>query len=253
MNTANKESELVIFAKVGDFKGFEQAHGVIEQLQLERFIPGGGRMRVRKSVSTDGETIECTIKTIKKADKAGVLHCAEETAVVTPGFLETFRHIAEKSFSKKRYLFNGEKTTVTCEGESYNLPPVVYEVDVFQRHDGENVPWVKIDIEVNKLMDAISAVPELRGKEVSLDINCKKLPFVPQQAFIQGEDTTPEQKQLIKTLWEKEYAQHPMGGPIQEPTASVQPSADPPPDNTDDPSSVSETEGNDDATSQDTA
>jgi hypothetical protein len=254
--SSNKESELVIFAKVGDFKGFEQAEQVIEQIQLERFIPGAGRVRVRQSTSFNGSSIECTIKTTKKADQAGVLHCAEENAIVTPGFMETFRHLAEKCFVKKRYLFTGKGTTVNCDGQDYHLPPVIYEVDLFQRHDGENVPWVKIDIEVNKLMDAISAVPELRGKEVSLNIDCKKLPFVPQEAFIQGEDNTPEQKQLVKTLWEKEYAQHPMGGPIQEPTASIQPSAEPSQDGSDVPPSapVSDaSEGDDDATREATS
>ena len=257
MTALKSEAEIVVYARVGNFDGLKQADSVIEQHQLELYLPSKGKNRVRRSISADGEIYEATVKTPKKSlgsDESSVaMSCVEENIPATPGFFEAFKYIASKMFVKKRYCFNGEKTTVSKGDQKFDLPPIVYEVDVYERHDGKIVEWCKIDIEVDELLKAINSIPELKGVDICLDIKIKDLPFVPQDAFIVGSENTDAQKRLVLKLWNEEYPHNPKGGALRPTQPSIAKTADASPEVTGDdslnanqPSEDMPTEGQDD-------
>lgn len=257
MTVLKSEAEIVIYAKVGNFEGLKQADSVIGQEQLELRVDGKGTVRVRKSLNEDGEVYEATVKSIKRKignDTVDVaLKAVEENIEASPSFFEAFKFVASKLFVKKRYLFNGKSTTVVKDGVEYALPPILYEVDVYERHDGKIIEWCKIDIEVDELLKTINSIPELKGVDIGLDINVKDLPFIPQEAFIVGSENSDAQKRLVKKLWEEEYPHNPKGGALRPMQPSIAATMETPPaDGSDDslnanqPSEDKPTEGNDD-------
>lgn len=217
MSKLKREMEIVAFAKIGNFEGLKQAECVIEQTQIERFIPNKGRVRVRKTTGVDGSVFEATVKGLKRPSEGSggtVMDCPEENIPATPSYFEAFKLIAEKMFVKKRYIFPGKKSTFTKDGVDYHLPPVKYEVDVYSRHDGKIVDWCKIDVEIGDLLQYVKNIPELKGVDISLDIKIKDLPFIPQEAFIVGDNNSEAQRRLVRKLWEVEYPHNPLGGAL---------------------------------------
>lgn len=206
-----KETEIVIICKIGDFSGLKEAAATETQEQLEVFLPGKGRFRVRKTIDAEGTRFETGVKTISK--QTGVAKAVEEAEeLVTAGYMEVFRKVAETLQVKTRYTFEGDKSIVTCGNEELVLPPVSYEVDVFTRHDGQLSEWCKIDIEIDEFMKAMNTVESANGLPIELVIKVTHLPFKPQNAFIVGA-CTDEEKQLMSKLWETEFTQNPLGGP----------------------------------------
>lgn len=230
----SKETELVIFCKVGNFNGLKEAIRAEEQEQLELPIPGKGTVRVRKTTDKDGTRFEACVKTQKKQE--GIADVCEETEVlVTSQYMETFRALADNLKLKTRYVFDGTKSILNCDGEDISLPPVKYEVDVFKRFDGKISDWCKIDIELDDFMKALNSLKELKGKDINLIVKVTHLPFKPQNAFISGA-CTDEEKNIMKKLWDTEFTQNPFGGPrtpvvsniSEDTTPSQQPEVKPP-------------------------
>lgn len=223
----SRETEIVVFARVGDFNGMKEATSVVAIDQLERFIPGKGRMRTRKTVSNEGTVFEVGVKTIGTQEGVA-LKRDEEESPVTGGFFECFRNVAETLTVKNRYIFDGTHSVIELESGDTKLPPVKFEVDVYKKHDGSVSPWVKIDIEIDEFNKAVQTIPELKNKDLVFNIKVTHLPFKPQEAFIVGA-ATDEQKQLMAKLWQTEFNQSPFGGPYKPVEASVDSSTNTPP------------------------
>lgn len=217
----NKESEIVVFARVGDFNGLKESTSVVAIDQLDHWVPGKGRMRTRKTVDSEGTRFEVCVKTAGKQEGAALVR-EEEESLVTGGFFEVFRNIAEVLTVKNRYVFDGTHSVIEMETGEVKLPPVKFEVDVYKKHDGSISPWVKIDIEIDEFMKAVQTIPELRGKDLNFTIKVTHLPFKPQEAFIVAA-ASEEQKQLMAKLWQTEFNQSPFGGPYKPVEASVSP------------------------------
>ena len=253
MTALKRELEIVAFARIGNFEGLNKAESVLEQIQIELFVPNKGRMRVRKTTGFNGEVFESTIKGIKKSiEEAGgsVMDCPEENIPATASYFEAFKLIGQKLFKKKRYLFPGTKSVFTKDGVDYNLPPILYEVDVYESHDGKILEWCKIDIEVGDLLKHVKNIPELRGAEISMDIKIQDLPFIPQDAFIVGDKNTDAQRRLVKKLWEEDYPHNPSGGALKPTQSSIDTTSGQPTDagvddssNANQPSEAQTTEG----------
>lgn len=219
---SNKEMELVIIAKIGDFEGLKEAEQVIEQSQLETFQEGKGRFRVRKSVDEEGTRYEVCVKSIQKTPSLikTVDECEE---LISEAFFEAYRKMADTLRVKKRFVFKGEKSLFTkSDGSEVPLPAVTYEVDVFERHDGQQSEWCKIDIELNQIKEALASLDIEVGESdyPELFVKITHLPFKPQNAFMVG-IATPEQMKKLSTLWDTEWTQNPLGGPIKPVEASV--------------------------------
>lgn len=215
-----KEQEMVIICKIGDAEGFKQAARIEEQDQLELYLPGKGRMRIRKTVDENGVVYTACIKTL--SDPAQQVKSVEETEEkVSPAFFEAFRNLAEALQTKKRYVFEGEKSIINAESQEIQLPPIKYEVDVFTKPDGSISEWCKIDIEVTSFYEALKSMenPPLEG-DIDFVVKVTHLPFKPQMAFMLGA-CTDEQYQASRELWEKEWTQTPFGETRVEPQASV--------------------------------
>lgn len=220
MTTQNNiEEEVTIFAKIGDFNGFNKADDSANIQELNTFLPGKGKYRHRKISDGNGTFY---VVNIKGLGEGGVVKAAlDEDLPSTAAFYEAGRAMADRLVIRDRFLFNGSPAALTIDDKEVLLPPIDYQVDVFHRFDGRESEWAKIDIEVNRLLDAIRSM----GKDpdnVELTIKVSHLPFLPQDAFIVSNDNTPEEKALIKKIWE-EYSQSPNGGPLQPMESSVKP------------------------------
>ena len=219
---SSKEMELVIIAKIGDFDGLKEAEEVVEQSQLETFQEGKGRFRVRKSIDEEGTRYEVCIKSLH--DGSSVIKSVDEhEEIISEAFYEAYRKLADSLRIKKRYVFKGEKSLFTkADGSEVPLPAISYEVDVFQRHDGKDSEWCKIDIELNQIKEALVSLDIEVGDSdyPELFVKITHLPFKPQEAFMVGL-ATPEQKAKLAELWDNEWTQNPQGGPYKSVTASI--------------------------------
>lgn len=223
----SKETELVIFCKIGDFNGLKEASYVEEQEQIEMFVPQKGRMRVRKTTDAEGTRFEACIKSIKKKE-GGTQTCDEVETPVTSQYMEAFRKVADSLQIKTRYIFDGTHSILTSDNTQVNLPPIKFEVDVYKRHDGQISNWCKIDIELDEFMKAYQTIDGVGGAPLNITVKITHLPFKPQNAFLVG-DCTDEQQKFMEKLWDTDLTQSPMGGPRAPiPTTISAPPASPP-------------------------
>lgn len=210
-NIVDYEDEVTIYAKVGDFKGFREANRVINIHELSTFIEGKGKYRVRKNTDESGTSFVATIKgqTEGNVVKTNVDH----PAVVNAGYFEAARILADGLTIRDRFIFNGSVATIKKGDKEVQIPPIDFEVDVYTRHDGRESEWVKIDVEVGKILEAIKSLGMGDGDNPLMDltITVSDLPFKPQAAFISSSDNTPEELEVIRKLWD-EFTQDPYGG-----------------------------------------
>lgn len=204
----NMETEIAIFAKIGNAEGLKEASHVEHQEQLEGNYSTQGRCRCRKITIGDDVTYEHTIKIPFGDAGAGIKSVKEITEPVSEDFYEQFRKVAEKMLKKTRYVFQSENSTVSAGGVESHLPPPKYEVDVFEKPDGTTSDWVKIDVELDAILAFLNAIPNGQ-KEYNLTVKVSHLPFEPKGSFICGQ-ATPEQKELMDRIWNTEFRQLPI-------------------------------------------
>lgn len=215
--TNKKEEEITVFARVGDFNGFKNADGVANIQELSTLIPGRGKYRARKITDGNGTIFTANVKSEGSGDV--VRTSLDEEAPVTAAYFEAARTLADRLIVRDRFVFNGSTASLVVGGKEVLLPAIDFQVDVFHRFDGRESEWVKIDIEVERLLAALRSM----GKDVNamdLTIKVSHLPFKPQQAFIVSSENSPEELSLIKKIWD-EYSQSPNGGPVQEIDSSI--------------------------------
>lgn len=210
MTPLNNENEITVMAKVGDFNGFAKAEESVNIHELTRFIEGRGKYRTRRYTGGDGVTYGAGIKGIGEGNT--VKTTVDEECPCSAAYFEASRILADQLTIRDRFIFNGSTASLTVDGKDVMIPPIDYQVDLFHRFDGREAEWVKIDIEINSLKEAVKALTGVEDPETEIAIKVSHLPFLPTEAFIVADDNTPEQKEILKKLWE-ENAQDPNGGP----------------------------------------
>lgn len=201
----NKESEVVIYAKIGSFQDLDKASKKIEQHQLESTFSNGQKCRVRMN-KDDNESYEFTYK-LKLDTDADISINKEFTVQVDKDFFDNFKFVANKQVIKDRYIFNSENVELTYnEGDEkkvITIPNIIYEVDVYKKEDGSFSEWCKIDIEVDNILNFLDKEhPQL--KDVNLNVKISHLPFRPENP-IMSTTKDSQQKEFLGSLWDNEF------------------------------------------------
>lgn len=189
-NRRNKNSEIVIYAEIGDVDGFKQAYRKEYHLQLESSVTNKkGRMRARYTKLGTKQRYELTMKRSEsiEPDTPGIVKVAIENTVRTDeDFFQGFRHLADHALLKTRYVFHSKEIELKVKHKGnpdpkhYIIPNVEYEVDVFMDKEGKMSPICKIDVEVDVIYNYLTNNhPELKDARLSLMIKVSHLPFKP--------------------------------------------------------------------------
>lgn len=202
------EREIVIYVKVGDYAGLEQAFKKEEHLQAQ-IRTKVGYIRIRRTKNADGSyKYDQTTKIKNKAVKTREMR--EVTCDITQELFEQFLSIAESVMDKTRYCFRSEKLTVTVNEKSIDLSPddIIYEVDVFKDKDGKVSEWCKIDIEVQKLDAKLRTVFGDEIPKLNMVVKLNQLPFKPHTFILDDESTNADKKALVTEIYEQQFLIH---------------------------------------------
>lgn len=208
MSQSANETELVFHAKLASFEELLNAEKIELHVQFENTFITGGRARVRMTRPIKGGPTEAgdnfvfTIKNKVKLEDGVTDSVVETNTPVDRNFYENFAPGAVRGMVKKRYSFTGQ--IPKFEGhEGLALPPLVYEVDVFTNAEGKQVEWVKIDVELDTLIDV------LKGHNLTLADIRQKFTFdslgLNMSGVFLAQDQTPEQGRLLDYLWKEQY------------------------------------------------
>lgn len=204
------ETEVVVYAKIGNFQGFQKASNAMSHVQVEGSFKSGARCRVRKIIEGDVVSHELTMKI--KSQAGGIVEANEEyTTPINADFFEAFRKVAEKSVVKNRYVFLSEKVELKFDQDgqvqTVVVPNIKYEVDVYQKKDGQPSEWCKIDVEIDSVLKFLNENhPELKG--MTLKIKVSHLPFEPSGSILVSA-ATEEQHAFMSDLWDNEFNRAP--------------------------------------------
>lgn len=204
----NKETEVAIYAKIGNPDGLQEANSFELQEQIEGKFAKGPKSRVRKTTKDNTDTYVFTFK-VKSENTEEVVRANKEFNVdVDKDFFEAFKtSIAEKFVIKTRYIFNSENVELTfmqdSEKKNIAIPNIIYEVDVYKKPDGTLSEWCKIDVEVDNILNFLDKEhPGL--KDVKLNIKISHLPFKPEEAIL-GTTQNEKEKAFLSDLWDNEF------------------------------------------------
>ena len=166
-----------------------------------------GKCRVRRTEVKGQVRYECTLKVLNPG-KEGLLSNIEETIPCTDTFMESFRKIAKSQWVKTRYHYHPDQIVLdTSQGEIILDLPLVYEIDVFTKTNGEKSNWVKIDLEVDELYRKLDEdYPDMDLGQINLKLS--SLPIKPVK-YIISEFATDEQRAFIDQLFQQEFNQKP--------------------------------------------
>lgn len=190
---ANFETEYVFYAKLADKGILEKAAHVETQEQWSLKIAktdtnyASGTIRIRRTDDNGKISYVQTIKTPVKPLERDTEKSDAVVADASQNMLEVaidasedafnqFKMIADQGMKKTRYTFPIEGTELK------------FEVDVFDGQDSET-PWVKIDLEVDKPLESVPALPEGFSDVI---VNQKN-------------EQTDEEKELIWNLYENVF------------------------------------------------
>lgn len=191
---ANHEREYVFYAKLTDPSILEKASHVEEQEQWSIKIDKtdknycSGQIRIRRTDDNGKVSYVQTVKTPIKPLQGDTGQSDTSVADASQNMLEVaidasedafkqFKLIADQGMIKTRYTFPIEGTDLK------------FEVDVFHLANGEKSQWVKIDLEVDKPLESVPALPEGFSEVI----------------YNQKDDQTDEEKQLIRSLYENVF------------------------------------------------
>jgi hypothetical protein len=196
-----REDEIVFYATVGDFEGLKQACSKEHHDQWE-VKTEHGRFRVRKiSKESLDPVFEQTVKINSK--NAGLDGSEEKTYSINEDLFKAIEMICERGMIKDRYCFPVGKLQITTDSgiKDVAVDNVYFEVDVFFNEDGSYNPNVKIDLEVNKILDKLKeSNPDLG--EFNLNVRLLDLPFKPTDVIVGNKNTSDEDKQKIDNLYD---------------------------------------------------
>ena len=199
----SKETEIVIYAKIGNSAGLNKADSIINQIQCGAKFIDGNRCRTRDTIVDNISKKEYTIKIEENTDSS-IKTDTEFTVPVDDKFFEGFKRIADTIIHKTRYIF--ESSTVrlcyTKDGDKIDevIGNIKYEVDVFFNKDETTSEWCKIDVEIDSILEHINRNHK-EVEDINFTIKISHLPFNPMEAILYV-DATGEQKDFIANLWD---------------------------------------------------
>lgn len=188
------EKEYVFYAKLTDSSILENAAHVEDQEQWSLKIPKTdgncceGTIRIRKTVDngkvTYVQTTKTPMRTVERSKEQSDTSVPDASQnlleigiEVTEDAFKQFKLLADQGMVKTRYIFPILGTDLK------------FEVDVFHLANGEKSQWVKIDLEVDKPLESIPALPEGFSEAI----------------LNQKNEQTDEEKQLIRKLYENYF------------------------------------------------
>lgn len=204
------EREIVIYAKIGDASGLEQAQRAERHIELHASFTNGTRSRIRKTVKGDSSSIVYTVKVPTDNDEG--FHSVNEYSLDADNdFFEGFKNVSDKLIDKLRYVFPSESVKlIVGEGEERQIievPNVEYEVDIFKMQNGEVCEWCKIDVEVDVILDFLTVhYPDIG--DTKLNIKITHLPFKPKEAILDV-NASDNDRAFIDGLWSDVYTHSP--------------------------------------------
>lgn len=218
MNTPNatatsSENELLIYGEMTFPEGLKQAERVIVQEQYELKAPkisgvSKGKIRVRKE--TENGIDQYTMTTKVSADSKTHFSNEEYTISIDREYFDAFKSIATSGMKKTRYLFPVRQVTIHDpnkgeDGKSavFKNPDAFYEVDVFTHPNGTLYAWVKIDLEMDNIMELVKGAMD---DEATLRLTAivTSLPIKPVKVFLDKKATAGE-KLLLDTLYKEVF------------------------------------------------
>lgn len=200
-SNGNREDEIVFYAVMKNPEGLKLASDKESQEQWE-IKRRRGRVRIRKTTKADlAPTFELTFKT--KSENAGIQGSIEEPFACEEAMFKAFKNLSDQGMIKDRFYFPVKSVQVTNESGKQDIvvEDVFYEVDVFFNEDGSYNENVKIDLEMNKILDKLNAQFPNLG-EFNLNVKLMDLPFQPTNVLISDSNTTEETKEKISQLYD---------------------------------------------------
>lgn len=206
------ETEIVIYAKVGNEQGLDKAFKVIHQEQAQVRAPNG-RIRVRMERDAKLQNDWVYTLTTKHKGKAisGIASNKELNKLIDDETYSMFKSVADVFQRKTRYVFKVENVKI----ESANMSGQVtaeelnFEVDRFyvENEDGSIAysEWVKIDIELDNLIKALKESgfnPD--ALKMELKVVLSQLPFQPTNAFME-DPSNPKTTELISAIYDNQF------------------------------------------------
>lgn len=174
---AIEELEYEVYVKLTDFDQLKKAKRTEHQeqwvIKLNKGEALGVKVRTRKVVAESQVKYYLTTK----LDLEGSQASWELEEEATRLHHDEIMNLADTGMIKERYFFPIDGTDM------------VWEVDVFRDAHGDMVPWVKIDLEVDKLLPELPPLP--------LDYS--------EGVFSQKGERTEEEDNLIHELYTKHF------------------------------------------------
>ena len=200
----NRETEIVLYARIDGFDNLKLAQKKESHEQWTVSAPYG-KIRVRKTTLPElAPTFEVTVKT--RDSKMGISDGNEDNLPCEEGFFESFKAIASDGMIKDRFEFKASRVSVKTESGEQNIDAsddVVFEVDLFKNADGSYCEYVKIDIEVHKLIERLSE-KGINSTDADFDIDIRNLPLKLSEV-IRGDDKSESARARIKELYSKYF------------------------------------------------
>lgn len=203
----SKETEIVIYARLGNPQGLEQAQEIYHQEQAQVRAPNGNiRVRMERKQGAPDFSYELTTKHFTE-NESGVKSCIEKTEPITAVQYEMFKSVCDQYMRKVRYIFRIENVTIAAPGLSGTLqvPELKYEVDRFITADGQFSEWVKIDLELDRLHEALNKAGVQTKLTTEIVCNISKLPFQPESAFYDNGDKEGKMRELVSAIYDKQF------------------------------------------------
>lgn len=202
------ETELVFYARVGNPQGLEQASEIIYQEQAQVKAPVG-RIRVRMEKRKGQADWSYNLVTKKGyTTNTGAQTSEEPEAVpVTAEVYEMFKSVCDQYMRKVRYVFKIEKITIEAPGLTGQLQVegLCYEVDRFLTPDGSYSEWVKIDLEIDALNEALKTAGLTLDVRQHIVAKLSALPWQPEAAFHDDGSKDNAMRKLVDEIYAKEF------------------------------------------------
>lgn len=199
------EEEVVIYAKIGNMEGLQQASYIEQHEQAEIKTPIG-KVRVRKT-SRNGRSPVFEMTTKKTISVGAITRDRERTKSINEDIYNMFIEVCPVFMSKTRYVFKAEQLRIK-RGDmdaTIKTSDLKFEVDVFTKADGSISEWCKIDLEIDKIKE-IMEKNNVQVKDIKLVASISKLPFEPDNVVIDSKnDKDPDKRALITELYQHEF------------------------------------------------
>lgn len=194
------ETEICVYAKIGDIGAFKQPLESHAQCNLRN---EKGSVRVRKVTKGTSVTYETTVK--KKLKDSVSAKNIEINRPCDQEYYENFRSICIDEMVKDRFVFPLRKLSLLVDGKEEEIDlnaykgtvDIQYEVDVFPKEGGGYHDWCKIDLELDALIPILTKV--IGDKDIKLNLKISQLPFKPKNAILSN-TTNEDEKKIIDQL-----------------------------------------------------